>query len=109
MPEELYSLSYVSRSAIRGSAEEIAAELQRLVDSARLNNERHGLTGALLYADECFEQVIEGTRARVEEVFERISTDKRHSDLTILHFARITQRTFADLPMTFSNASLPTD
>jgi len=108
MSDTLHSLSYVSRSRLGGTPEELAVELEAIVKSARARNALLGVTGALLYSGGCFEQVIEGDRASVESIFESVSTDRRHFDVTIVHYAPIQQRSFDGWPMAFSgDGSLP--
>ena len=102
MSDDLYTLSYVSRCKLSGSGEEIAAQLAAIVAAARRNNSRNGITGALLYSDHCFEQVLEGHREAIEDTFERISTDRRHREITIVHYATIAQRSFEGMALVFS-------
>ena len=47
----LFSLAYFSRNAINGTADEMQAAIATILASARRNNVRHGVTGALLFSD----------------------------------------------------------
>ena len=94
----LVRLIYVSRvgKQVRlGDAEAIA-------ESSAVTNERHGLTGFLLYTPEYFVQVLEGEAARVEATFARIERDERHTDVQRLRFEPIEQRQFAEWSMGFA-------
>jgi hypothetical protein len=101
MKEQLCSLAYFSRNAIHGSAEEMSAEIEAILATARRNNARHGVTGALLFSDGCFAQVLEGARDDVETVFETIQCDPRHKDVTIMHLHPVEQRSFGSWSMAF--------
>ncbi len=101
MTQPLFSLSYFSRNAIGGGAEAMHAGIADILASARRNNARHGVTGALIFSDGCFAQVLEGTREDVEQVFETIQCDPRHSDVTILHLHEIERRSFGEWSMAF--------
>jgi hypothetical protein len=97
----LFSLAYFSRNAIEGTASQMQADIARILASARRNNARHGVTGALLFSDGCFAQVLEGRREDVEAVFETIQCDPRHSDVTIMHLHEIDERSFGQWSMAF--------
>lgn len=101
MTQPLFSLAYFSRNAISGTAEEMQLAIATILASARRNNARHGVTGALLFSDGCFAQVLEGAREDIEEVFETIQCDPRHSDVTILHLHEIEERSFGEWSMAF--------
>lgn len=96
---ELYNLAYISRNLLKGSADDVAAEIRRILDAANRNNPRLGVTGALLYSGGYFCQVIEGPQAVLEDLFETIQMDPRHGDVTVLHFEPIDARGFSDWAM----------
>jgi len=81
---------YASRIA-KGSA---AAALRGILEDSRNNNTKHGVTGVLISAGDCFIQVLEGGRAQVCETYNAITQDKRHKDVTLLHFEEVPQRSF---------------
>ena len=101
MTAPLFSLAYFSRNAIDGSADEIQSAIAAILASARRNNARLGITGALLFSDGCFAQVLEGAREDIEAVFETIQCDLRHSDATIMHLHAVEERSFGDWSMAF--------
>jgi hypothetical protein len=53
----------------------------------------------------CFVQVLEGPRAAVENVFERIQQDDRHGDVSLLAFDPNPSRAFENWSMGFVGAS----
>jgi hypothetical protein len=101
MTEPLFSLAYFSRNAIEGTSDEMQAAIAAILASARRNNARHGVTGALLFSDGCFAQVLEGAREDVEMVFETIQCDPRHKDVTIMHLHEVEERSFGEWSMAF--------
>ncbi len=54
------------------------AEVEAMVRTARTRNGPEGVSGALLYLDNFFAQVLEGAADQVEAVFARIARDPRH-------------------------------
>jgi len=60
------------------------AEISRIVVKSRVNNQRDGLTGVLVYTGNDFAQVIEGPSDRVEALWDRIKRDDRHQDVALL-------------------------
>ena len=75
----VYKIVYCSRNCLQDSD-----EIQRILTKSRENNRRHDVSGALLYNAGCFAQVLEGDQRAVEEIYERIACDPRHSDITML-------------------------
>ena len=101
MESNLYAIAYFSRNTIQGDADQLKSEISNILKIARANNSKRGVTGALLYSDRCFAQVLEGPLASVETVFEQIECDGRHRDIKILHFRPIEVRSFGAWSMGF--------
>ncbi len=97
----LSRLIYYSRNAIPESEKPLRAELKSILDACQRNNPPLGVSGALLFNDSIFAQVLEGDRKAITDTFCRISADPRHSDLIILEARPITQRRFAAWSMGF--------
>jgi Sensors of blue-light using FAD len=72
---------YVSRLA-PGADFTVVNEIAR---AARHHNPGHGITGALLFDGERFCQLIEGPRAAVDALMQRIHADPRHTGVLTLH------------------------
>lgn len=102
MPHTLHTLAYFSRNAVRETGGNLEAELTAILASARRNNPRLGLTGALIFSNDCFAQVLEGPLSSIEGVFESIECDARHRDVTVLHFKPIDARSFPEWSMAFA-------
>jgi hypothetical protein len=93
---------YVSSS--RGGAPAPAPALERILETARRENARLGVTGLLLYHDGCFFQVLEGEEADVRAVYARIARDPRHSGLILLQQTRAAARCFPEWSMGYVEA-----
>lgn len=89
----LVRLLYASR-AIDGIDD---ALLHSIVERSRANNLEHGITGILCVYPEVgiFLQVLEGARREVNTLYGNLVRDRRHVDVTILHYAEIQERHFA--------------
>jgi hypothetical protein len=97
MSQVLMSLAYVSRA----SHFMTGAELLSLLAHSREFNQRHGVTGMLIYCDGSFFQVIEGSRKVLDRLYGNLLGDSRHQDLRRVLYQAISQREFADWRMAF--------
>ena len=88
-----FRLIYRSRSRI--PEPDRRAELGRLFSTARSNNKKRGVTGAMLITDDCFVQTLEGAEAVVQALFRRISTDRRHDQVQLLESGAVPGPVFA--------------
>ncbi|WP_106475735.1 BLUF domain-containing protein [Phytohalomonas tamaricis] len=104
MNDALYRLVYVSRNDIEGDDATMHREIEQILDASRRNNARAGIFGALMFNMRCFAQVLEGPRAVIEDTFERIQHDIRHSNVAVLDFKRVDQCTFAQWSMAYVGA-----
>jgi hypothetical protein len=110
-PVSLYRLIYRSRDVIVQAVpdaltkEGLQRELRAIVMSARWHNKADNVTSALMYTGAGFAQVLEGPREVVERSFERIATDSRHADVTVLSFTPSQRRSFPDWPLAFCGQS----
>ena len=66
---------------------------------ARERNAQQAITGALLFRQDLFVQVLEGERSAVSEVLTGIVGDPRHHDVVLVGAREITRRDFADWSM----------
>ena len=73
--------------------------LDDILLTARRNNRRHGITGALICRADLYMQLLEGPRVAVTETFGRILRDDRHIEIGLLWCAEATSRLFADWDM----------
>lgn len=75
------------------------AELAAILEPARKNNARLGVTGILLYDAGSFIQVLEGDEPVVRELFETIKRDPRHHQVLVLGERSIDKRSFGEWTM----------
>ncbi|HRN52512.1 MAG TPA: BLUF domain-containing protein [Gemmatimonadaceae bacterium] len=106
MPSFL-SLTYQSRATREMSVEELHA-LQR---AAVARNHAEDVTGMLLYAERRFFQWIEGPPRSIERIWNSISRDSRHTDITSLAVHSSTFRLFGqwNLKLAKKERAVPTD
>ena len=80
-------------------------QLTDLLQQAREANERVGLTGILLYSDGSFFQVLEGEPSVIDQLYQKLLLDKRHTQLTVIIKEPIAKRSFESWSMGFSSVS----
>ncbi len=80
-------------------------ELEAILEDARAGNEARNVTGALVYADGVFLQVLEGEREVLEPLVESIRSDKRHDSMKVFHSREVTRRAFDDWRMAYIGSS----
>ena len=92
---------YCSRNLIEGDAAARDAEISQILETARRNNSKANVTGALLFSADHFAQVLEGPQQALEAIFERIQNDTRHGDVTVLESLTSAQRDFSEWSMAY--------
>lgn len=87
--------------ASRATQEIDDALVASLLQHSQMHNQEHGITGLLCtYSPgNVFLQVIEGSRAEVNSLYNAIVADPRHRDVTILEYAEVSERRFASWRM----------
>ena len=93
----LIQLVYVSNLTLSSRLK--ASIFDEVEAHARRYNERQGITGTLCYGNGHFLQCLEGEKAKVLALQQRIFSDKRHRNVKILLLQTIDQRTFFDWRM----------
>lgn len=76
-------------------------ELEDLLNKARKNNLAQGITGCLLYGHDKFIQMLEGPKAAVLALYEKISADKRHTNILSVQEMSVNEKLFDDWSMGF--------
>jgi Sensors of blue-light using FAD len=97
----LIHLIYASAATSRMNEQDLA----QLLQCARDNNTRLGLTGMLLHANGSFFQVLEGPADIVTKLYQTIECDERHEQVTRIISEPIPRRFFKDWSMGFSDLS----
>ena len=94
----LHRAIYVS-DAVGGAATSLLVLAEILGQSDR-NNRRDGLTGVLMRHGGRFIQAIEGRRADVDRLMDRLRADPRHENVRLLSDQGVSDRLFREWPMT---------
>ena len=79
--------------------------IDHILQRSRANNERDGITGALVVSDQNFMQLLEGDRTAVAKCFMRIMQDDRHRDIQIISVGDAKDRFFHEWSMHLIKAS----
>jgi hypothetical protein len=95
----VHQLIYYSKSTFKGGDASLLAQLRDIVSSARRNNARAGVTGFLIFDKTWFVQILEGDRANVSDIYNKISDDKRHNGLNIINVRDVDERLFPNWTM----------
>jgi hypothetical protein len=91
----LVRLLYASRASAAVTQEIIESILQ----SSRRHNPELGITGVLCHGGEVYMQVLEGGRAAVNEIYNKIVRDERHREVMLLYYVEVSERHFAGWTM----------
>jgi len=92
----LVRLIYASRS----TSSITEAMVDDVLATSRENNPALGVTGVLCLCDDnAFMQVLEGGREQVNRLYSRVIHDTRHTDVTLLEYTEITERSFTNWRM----------
>jgi Sensors of blue-light using FAD len=75
------------------------SELRELVITASKNNMREDITGALMYLENWFVQILEGFDGPITLMLERIEADHRHKNMRIISDKELDHRFFEDWSM----------
>ena len=93
----LVRLMYASRAAESVDADALAAILTK----SKENNPKVGVTGVLCFCFNAgiFLQVLEGGRNAVSALYNHIARDARHTDVALLSYEEIGERSFSSWSM----------
>ena len=80
-------------------------DLDELLEQARSSNASQGISGALVYTDGMFLQILEGERAKVQTLMASIVKDVRHENVTILRESEIPSARFSSWGMAYVGAT----
>jgi hypothetical protein len=102
----LSRLIYYSRNKVTNTADQSAfKQIKSILDQSSQRNRDRGITGALLFNQAYFAQVLEGDREAISQAFCHISKDRRHSNIVLLSANPISERIFMDWTMAFAGKS----
>jgi hypothetical protein len=96
-----YQIIYSSESATPMQME----DLEEILEHARSSNATNRITGALVYVDGVFLQILEGEIDSLQTLMGRISKDVRHETVTVLKEGEVSSATFTDWKMAYLSAT----
>jgi len=73
--------------------------VRAILSSSRDNNVNNNITGALIYRQDLYLQFLEGAEEKVDQTYERIIKDTRHTDIHKLNESIDNRRYFASWAM----------
>lgn len=76
-------------------------DIEDIFNRSRRNNERNGVTGTLFFNRKYALQYLEGTLESVNQTYNRICADKRHSELMLMLLEDILHRDFSQWDLGF--------
>ena len=80
-------------------------DLEELLAHARRGNAARGITGALVYAEGIFLQIIEGDKDQVLDLMAEIRRDIRHESVAVLREGDVPSPTFGSWKMAYVSAT----
>ena len=99
----MFRLLYVSISTLPDASAHM--EIDKIVRGAVDYNARHGITGALIFADGHFAQALEGEEASVDLLMRAIFRDDRHRSVTVVRREQIAKRRFEPWSMAYAGVA----
>ena len=80
-------------------------DLEDILEQAQGRNAENQITGALVYVDGSFLQILEGEKESVETLMQVISRDLRHETIAILQSGEIPCAAFTNWKMAYVSAT----
>jgi hypothetical protein len=103
--DDLYALIYVSHGTRHIKDDAANRMIEDILTTSRARNAKLDVTGALLFTESCFTQILEGPKEAVALIFDAIECDARHRDVTLISFKPAPQRYFPEWSMAYAGVS----
>lgn len=97
----IFTIVYRSAPVFTGSVADYISDIDRILATARRRNAAVSVTGAMLFNEDWFVQLLEGAEDAVRETFERIAADPRHDEVETLFEGSTEDRRFPEWSMAF--------
>lgn len=78
-------------------------EIRSLYKKAQAFNSEKGITGMLFHNENYFFQVLEGERHKISDLYNKITLDSRHNEVTIVSMEDINVRCYGKWSMLYIN------
>lgn len=101
----LSRMIYYSKNAIPAGKDSAFREISEILKKSTEHNRKENVSGALLFNQNYFAQVLEGDRKAITKTFCRVCRDDRHTDIVILENRPVSERIFLDWSMAFAGHS----
>ncbi|WP_017445646.1 BLUF domain-containing protein [Gayadomonas joobiniege] len=101
----IYQINYWSKASQPMSR----LALEALAKDAEQNNQKHDITGVLLFGAGMFFQCLEGPSDKVIHLFNKIKQDPRHYDITLVSQECHSERFFSQWSMGFTRLPNPSE
>lgn len=98
------NLLYVSRSTLQTGTD--ALEIEDILATARSRNQALDVTGALIYTNDNFAQLLEGPPDAIEQLMIGIQQDPRHTDVRTVREEKDAFRRFKGWHMAYNGSSV---
>ena len=105
----LTRLTYYSQNHIDPAGGSVIRTLNSILSASNRNNREAGLSGALIFDEMWFLQVLEGERETVWRTFERIRNDERHDNAVVAEVVDTDARIFGSWWMGLATRNAKTD
>jgi hypothetical protein len=76
-------------------------DLEKILTDARAGNQARNVTGALVYVDGVFFQILEGDEAVLRNLMANIASDSRHRSVKVFYEAQVDARAFGSWSMAY--------
>lgn len=102
--EPLVRMAYASRATFKpfDTTAGIDGNVAQILETARRENKKHALVGALYYGNGYFFQCLEGPQSAIDHLYAKLLRDGRHTDLKILSTQPIEKIGFSSWEMKFA-------
>jgi hypothetical protein len=80
-------------------------DLEEILVDARTGNEKRNVTGALIYVEGVFLQILEGEKETLQRLMKSIAADTRHSRVTVFHEGVVDRPLFSNWRMAYVGAT----
>lgn len=82
-------------------------QLNEMLAECRINNLINQINGLLIYGNQTFFQVIEGPKISVDDLWEKLQRDTRHTNVALLLSRKAPRLLFKDWSMAFEKMDSP--
>lgn len=74
-------------------------EITKILHACERNNSHQDITGMLIYSDDSFMQILEGDYKKINDLYQKIKKDPRHSQIISISLGMLKKRFFPSWAM----------